>query len=98
MRSWNSALKGVAFLRARSTHSSPRTLRRVFMPFSRASRVIVVPCSSEIGSELFEQLFHCPPIGSDRGARGAVRLEIRRHASGIDHEGACDRVEKVEAR
>src|SRR5678815_3448711 len=36
MSSWNSSLNGVRVIIARSTHSSPSTLRRVFMPRSYA--------------------------------------------------------------
>src|SRR5690242_584298 len=96
MRSWNSALNGVLVRSARSTHSSPSTLRRVFMPRSWASRLMSVP-SGKMSREPVEQLV-------DRrlealrivGLARAVGREIGRHARAVDLERGGDRVEEIE--
>src|SRR5258706_8711119 len=99
MRSWNSALKLVLVRSARSTHSSPRTLRRVFIPFSYAVLPMGVLSSGKVGSEGGEELVHGRLHRVGLAASGlAVGCEVFLHAGGVDHQRGCDGCEEIEAR
>src|SRR5258705_5232646 len=98
MSSWNSALKAVLVFSARSTHSSPSTLRRVFIPFLYASRLMVtVSRSGKIGCQRCEELVDGRLHASCRAVLLAIGLEVGLHARGVDHERGRDRLEEVEA-
>src|SRR4051812_26597117 len=93
MSSWNSVLKDVLFFSARSTHSSPSTLRRVFMPRSYA--FAIAPSSGKIGREPLEELAGCRVEGRLRFF--AVALDVLTHAPCIHNERCRDGVEEIEA-
>src|SRR5437879_219587 len=100
MRLWKSALKSVLFRSAASTHSSPSTLRRVFIPFSYALFAIALACcgcSGEISGELREQLLDLG-FAARECARFAVRPHVGLHPCGIDDERRRDRIDEIEAR
>src|ERR1700681_3075658 len=100
MSSWNSALKAFLLRSARSTHSFPRTLRRVFIPFWDAFRLIATRLSrsGKVRGQRGEKLLDG---GLRRLAVRVAGLAIFRegglHARCIHHQRARDRPEEVEA-
>src|SRR5258708_20066956 len=98
MSSWNSALNAVLVFSARSTHSSPSTLRRVFIPFLYASRLIVAASrSGKISCQGREEFVYGGLHALCRVVLLPVGLEVGFHSRGIDHERGGDGLEKVEA-
>src|SRR5260221_6822815 len=97
MSSWNSALNAVLVRSARSTHSSPSTLRRVFMPRLYASLLIAMS-SSQVGRQRGEELVHRRLQGL-RVWRSAfaVGRDVGFHAIGVHDQRCRDQVEEVEA-
>src|SRR5258708_34127520 len=97
MSSWNSALNAVLVRSARSTHSSPSTLRRVFMPRLYASLLIAMS-SSKVGRQRGEELVDRRLQGLRAGCGAfAVSREVGLHAVGVHDERCRDEVEEVQA-
>src|SRR5258708_30471120 len=98
MSSWNSALNAVLVFSARSTHSSPSTLRRVFIPFLYASRLIVAASrSGKISCQRREEFVYGGLHALCRVVLLAVGLEVGFHSRGIDHERGGGGLEQVQA-
>src|SRR6476661_1384437 len=95
MSAWKSSLKAVLVFSARSTHSSPRTFRRVFMP--RSWSAAMVPPSG-IGCEGAEEIVGARGVDGDIGSGLAEGAQVFAHALRVHDEACGDRVEEVQRR